>query len=253
MKHFAAIVLAVLLSAFCQLSARDYVDRYYQTALGQSLPYKVAFPENFDPAKSYPLLVFLHGSGERGRDNSLQLAHGRELFLNDPSLQDIIVIAPQCPLEDYWVNIIPVSDNSKRMFPEDAPISVSLYGVKALLDAFISLGFVDTEHIYGCGLSMGAFGILDLTVRYPDFFAAVQPICGGINTERLQNWSGRTAFRFFHGLKDDIVLPSFSIEADSVLKSQGVESSIVLYPEANHNSWTPAFSEPDFATWFLKH
>ncbi|MGN1226085.1 MAG: phospholipase [Candidatus Cryptobacteroides sp.] len=253
MKHFIAIALALSLSAFSLVHGREYVDRIYHSELGQDIPYKVAFPENFDPAKSYPLLLFLHGSGERGTDNSLQIHHGGDLFLNDPGLQDVIVIAPQCPKEDYWVNIVPVSDNSKRMFSENAPISVSLYGVKALLDAFISLGFVDTEHIYGCGLSMGAFGILDLTVRYPDFFTAVEPICGGINSERLKAWEGRTAFRFFHGHKDDVVLPSFSIEANSILQDKGVESSIVLYPEANHNSWTPAFAEPDFISWLLKH
>ena len=100
---------------------------------------------------------------------------------------------------------------------------------------------------------MGGFGILDLTVRFPELFAAVQPICGGINTERLRDWNGKTAFRFFHGLKDDIVLPKFSIEADKVLRDKGIESSIVTYPEANHNSWDSAFAEPDFVKWFIKH
>ena len=253
MKRLISFFVAVLLSAISLVHGREYVNRTFHSSLGQNIPYEIAFPENFNPQQSYPLLLFLHGSGERGTDNVSQLIHGGDLFLNDPGLQNVIVIAPQCPAEDYWVNIIHPGNKSERMFPESAPISVSLYGVKELLDAFVSLGFVNTDHIYGCGLSMGAFGILDLSVRFPDFFSAVQPICGGINTDRFKDWKGRTAFRFFHGLKDDIVLPRFSIAADEVLKEKAVESSIVLYPEANHNSWDPAFSEPDFIKWFLLH
>ena len=253
MKHFKILITTALLLLCSLVQGRQFVDRNFVSSLGQTIPYKVAFPEAFDPAESYPVLLFLHGAGERGTDNGRQIVHGGKLLLNDPGLQNVIVIAPQCPEEDYWVSIVRPVDNANRTFPEAAPISASLFGVKELLDSFISLGFVDTEHIYGSGLSMGGFGILDLTVRFPELFAAVQPICGGINTERLRDWNGKTAFRFFHGLKDDIVLPKFSSEADKVLRDKGIESSIVTYPEANHNSWDSAFAEPDFVKWFIKH
>lgn len=252
MKHFLITIATLILS--CSIAAgREFVDRIFVSSTGQSLPYKVAFPQNFNPAESYPVLLFLHGAGERGTDNKSQIAHGGKRLLDDEALQQVIVIAPQCPKEDYWVNIIRPVDNARRTFPESAPISISLSAVKELLDSFIALGFVNTDRVYGSGLSMGAFGLLDLTVRYPDLFAAVQPICGGINVERLASFSGKTAFRFFHGLRDDIVLPKFSQEANSVLQGKGVESSIVEYPEANHNSWDPAFAEPDFIEWLLKH
>lgn len=252
MKKLIIAVIGLVFSCGI-VAARDFVDRIFISSNGQCLPYKVAFPENFNPAESYPVLLFLHGAGERGTDNRSQVVHGGKRLLNDPALQQVIVIAPQCPKEDYWVNIIRPVDNARRTFPESAPISISLSAVKELLDSFIALGFVKTDRIYGSGLSMGAFGILDLTVRYPRLFAAVQPICGGINAGRLASFSGKTAFRFFHGLRDDIVLPKFSQEANRVLQEKGIESSIVEYPEANHNSWDPAFAEPDFVEWLLKH
>lgn len=233
---------------------RNFTDRVYVASHGQALPYKILFPENFDPAESYPLFLFLHGAGERGTDNKAQITHGEQLFLSDDLLKQAIVIAPQCPEEDYWVNIVrPVNDNAHRVFPESAPISISLMSVKELLDSFIALGMVDESRIYGAGLSMGGFGILDLAMRYPDFFAAVEPICGGVNVNRVASYSGPTAFRFFHGLRDDIVPPRFSHDAYRALQEKGVESYLVEYPEANHNSWDSAFLEPDFIVWLFKH
>ncbi|MGN1210068.1 MAG: alpha/beta hydrolase-fold protein [Candidatus Cryptobacteroides sp.] len=253
MKKFASTLILLLFTVFQTVLAGDFTDRIFISSSGQHLPYKVIFPEGFNPAGQYPLLLFLHGAGERGTDNARQVVHGGNLLTTDKTLANAIVIAPQCPAEDYWVNIVRPVNNAERTFPENAPFSMSLSAVKELLDCFIALGFVDTSRIYGTGLSMGAFGILDLTLRYPDLFAAVEPICGGVNSKRLEKYEGRTAFRFFHGQKDDIVPPSFSKEAYRILKSKGVETELVEYPMANHNSWDPAFAEPDFMEWLFKH
>lgn len=261
MKNFMKTLLAAVLLTCSALQGysqdkREFIDRTFISKSGQELPYKVIFPDNFNPAESYPVLLFLHGAGERGTDNDKQVAHGRNRFMTDPALRQVIFIAPQCPYEDYWVNIVrPTTpkERQNRTFPYQAPISSSLQAVKELLDALISLGFVDEDRIYGAGISMGAMGILDMTMRYPDLFAAVQPICGGVNADRTKEFTGKTAFRFFHGLMDDIVLPKFAQENCAALKTAGAEAVIVEYPQANHNSWDPAFAEEDFFTWMFKH
>ena len=206
MKTLIAAVLLTCsaLQGYSQ-DKREFIDRTFISKSGQELPYKVIYPDNFNPAESYPVLLFLHGAGERGTDNDKQVAHGRNRFMTDPALRQVIFIAPQCPYEDYWVNIVrPTTpkERQNRTFPYQAPISSSLQAVKELLDDLISLGFVDEDRIYGAGISMGAMGILDMTMRYPDLFAAVQPICGGVNADRTKEFTGKTAFRFFHGLLD---------------------------------------------------
>lgn len=259
MKKFYCILLVLTFLPFVIVDAqteegRCFIDRLFVSESGQKLPYKIMYPDNFDPSHSYPLVLFLHGAGERGSDNQKQIIHGRQRFSTDKDLNKAIFVAPQCPQEDYWVCIVRTNnlqEHSSRKFPFDAPISSSLLAVKELLDNIISLGFVDHDRVYGCGISMGAMGILDMTMRYPDFFAAVQPICGGVNLQRTHEYEGKTAFRFFHGLKDDIVLPKFSQDVCKILQDKEVESMIVEYPEANHNSWDSALAEPDFFTWMF--
>lgn len=252
------ILISSILTLFCIVlpaQTREFCDRIFTGSLGQVLPYKISFPDDFDPTRSYPMFLFLHGAGERGADNESQVVHGKDVLLNDSHLRHAIVIAPQCPREDYWVNIVHPAGpdgNASRVFPEYAPISSSLAAVKELMDAYIALGFIDTDRIFGSGLSMGGFGILDLAARYPDFFKGVEPICGGINVKRMEKYRGRTAFRFFHGLKDDIVPPRFSQEACAALAANGINASIIEYPDNNHNSWDSAFSEPDYISWFFE-
>ena len=230
---------------------RTFIDRVYETSLGQHLPYRVIYPENFDPGRKYPLVLFLHGSGERGRDGRMQTKHGESLFLSD-AFKDVLFVAPQCPKEDFWV-LKEDTPAGYESFPYDAPPSVSAFGVKELLDSMISLGFVDESALYCTGLSMGAYGTWDLMLRYPDLFAAVQPICGGVNIDRLKEYKGKTAIRIFHGLEDDIVPPEFSLEAYEALKSIGADVSMITYPGVRHNSWDNAFAEPDFVTWFFRY
>lgn len=256
MKRILSFVLIILTSALIAegQSQHQFIGRIFHSSLGQALPYKVMFPENFDPTQRYPLLLFLHGAGERGTDNNAQLIHGGARIQSDTSLRNTIVLAPQCPKEDYWVCIVKtntLAEHLKREFPYSAPISSSMAAVKELLDAMIAVGFVDTDQIYGMGISMGAMGILDLAFRFPDLFQAVQPICGGVNNDRASEFKGKTSFRFFQGLKDDIVLPKFSDENCTALKEAGAKASIVEYPNDNHNCWDSTFKEPDLFKWMF--
>lgn len=254
MNALKALFTSVLIMGSLSVSnaqSREFTCRIYRSSIGQELPYQVLYPKDFNPAEKYPLILFLHGAGERGTDGVAQTNHGRALFSGEETA-GAIVIAPQCPWEDSWVRMS-AKVNGWHVWPANAPISGSLLSVKELLDAMISLGFVDENAIFCTGLSMGGMGTLDLVMRYPDFFAAVQPICGGVNINRAEAYCGKTAFRFFHGLADDTVNPDGSIRTCKVLQDNGHDATLVTYEGVNHNSWDNAFEEPDFISWFFEH
>ena len=253
MKKFL-ITLALLAIAGSALFAqgREFTKKVFHASNGLDLPYEILYPENFNPGNSYPMLLFLHGSGERGTDNNAQTFHGEKLFSQAEELKQVIFIAPQCPWHDYWAPVNS-SEGKVERFPQNAPATKALEAVKELMDSFINLGFANAGKIYGTGLSMGGFGILDFTLRFPDYFAAVEPICGGVNIERCKAYRGHTAFRFFHGLADKAVNPENSINANEVFNANGIRSELVTYPEVGHGSWNNAFAEPDFLSWLFKH
>ena len=252
MKKLIAMAAAwLLMTAGLFAQEREFTNRIYHSSIGQDLPYQVLYPRDFNPSGKYPLILFLHGAGERGTDGIAQTGHGHDVFAGEATA-GAIVVAPQCPWEDSWVRMSAKVDGW-HVWPEKAPISGSLLAVKELLDAMISLGFVDEDAIYCTGLSMGGMGTLDLVMRYPDFFAAVQPICGGVNIERARAYRGKTVFRFFHGLADDTVNPEGSINTYNVLKENGHDATLVTYEGVNHNSWDNAFKEPDYISWFFRY
>ena len=247
MKKILILVFLIFVSA--TLPARDgkYVKKVFDARSGLALNYAILYPDNFNPEQKYPVLLFLHGSGERGDDNELQLFHGGELMRTTDELTNVIVIIPQCPVYSGW------TFTGGEGYPYAAVENPVEVAVKELVDSFIKLGFADQDRIYGTGLSMGGMGILDMAVRYSDYFAAIEPICGGINPQRCSEYKGRTAFRFFHGTDDTSVNPDGSRLANKALIEAGHESSIVEYPGVGHGSWHNAFAEPDFFSWLLKH
>lgn len=216
---------------------------------GDTLKYRVLFPENYDKSRHYPLVLFLHGAGERGNDNEKQLIHGSFLFTkpenrkNHPS----IVIFPQCPENEYWVKLNEKGDRFD--FPENAEISKPLSLVKRLIDTYKKKEAVDKNRIYVAGLSMGGMGTFDLICRYPTYFAAAMPICGAVKEKRLHKVKN-LPIRIFHGTDDTIVKPDFSRNAFNELKKEGSEKvELILYPGVGHNSWDSAFASEDFLSW----
>ena len=248
----AALALScATLAAFAQ--QRTMEPEHFTAKDGFSLPYRIFMPGNAGDSPR-PLLLFLHGAGERGSDNESQLNHGKSLLLESPELDDVIIVAPQCPEESYWVDIVRPTTPEEcavRTFPEDADITVPLRAVEELLDSLVATGRVDTERIYCTGLSMGGMGTLDLMLRRPSLFAAVEPVCGAVNIGRLSGYRGPTAVRLFHGDCDDTVPVHFSREAFDALKEAGAEVEYVEYPGVWHNSWDNAFAEKDFLSWML--
>ncbi len=224
---------------------------------GDTLPYRILFPENYDTAKSYPVIFFLHGRGESGSDNEKQLTHGATLFLRDSIRKRFpaIVVFPQCSDKSYWSNVNMVSTGSstgKRSFyfiPDGDP-SMPMRMLTQLVPNIITRYKTDTGRIYVAGLSMGAMGTYELVRRLPNTFAAAIAICGGAHPSTAKQIKN-TAWWIFHGLKDDVVPPEYSrIMADALI-SAGAKAKATFYPTANHNSWDSAFAEPALMQWLF--
>lgn len=225
-----------------------------------TLRYRILYPLNYNPGKKYPVLVFLHGSGERGRDNEKQLVHGGELFLKKEIREKFsaIIIFPQCPADTSWSYYESVYDSLSKerrlVFPTQEGPAYPERMVKQLTDSLIRIGLADEDHIFIGGLSRGAIGTYDLIIRYPTYYAAAFTIAGACNVQLMLNNGKHIPLWIFHGAKDDIINPSYDRELYTSLKNKNAPVKYTEYPEANHNSWDPAFAEPALLPWlFSQH
>lgn len=248
--------LAILVN-FCS-TAQDislYQKKEYTYAEGKVLPYRILYPENYDPAKKYPLVLFLHGAGERGNDNERQLVNGAKLFLDAANRKNYpaIVLFPQCPSNSFWASIRVDTSVTPRalLFDYSGEGNWPLIASNQLVQQLVKEGSVDQKRIYIAGLSMGGMGTFESVCRYPNLYAAALPICGGADLKCYSNWKGSTPFWIFHGDADPVVNVKLSRDAHQTLKSMNATVTYTEYPGVNHNSWTPAFAEPDFLKWMF--
>jgi beta-glucosidase len=233
------------------MTAGEFSPRIF-TERGNALNYQVLYPANFDENKKYPLLLFLHGAGERGSDNQKQLTHGSELFLQNQQDYPAIVLFPQCPAEDYWGDVTVDRSGEQRRFDfhNDATPTQSLDLVMSLVDEFLDKPYTDRERFYVAGLSMGGMGTWELLWRMPEKIAAAIPICGGGLPEKAEKMV-EVPIWAFHGMKDNVVPAHFTIRLVESVQGQGGTAKVTLYPEANHNSWDAAFAEPKLLSWLF--
>lgn len=257
MKKIVFVIL--LLSAGISVLAQNF-SVYEKKELIQgsdTLRYRILYPENFDATKKYPLLVFLHGSGERGSDNEAPLKNGGDLFIQPGNRKDFeaIVIFPQCPEGMTWnyleSNWDAASNHTKFSFPFKEKPTIPAELTKKVIDNLIKEKIVDIKRIYVAGLSLGGFGTFDMIERYPGFFAAAIPICGGGNTSLAKRIAGKTAVWIFHGSEDPSVDVINSRNYYKALKQLKADVKYTEYPGVGHTSWYNAFAEPDLLTWLL--
>jgi predicted peptidase len=180
-----------------------------------TLRYRILYPLNYQQGTVYPLIIFLHGSGERGRNNESQLVHGADLFLR-PEIRakyPAIIIFPQCPDDTVWSYFQstehPDLKQARLSFPFQSNPAFPEKMVKELTDDFIKKGEADPHRIYLGGLSLGAFGTYDLLIRYPKYYAAAFSICGACNVSLFIRKAKKIPLWIFHGAKDDVVDPAF--------------------------------------------
>jgi len=197
--------------------------------------YLLYVPEQYlTSQKEWPLILFLHGAGERGNDLSKVEIHGPpKLIAKEKKEFPFVIVSPQCPEDDSW--------SSERQ------IDV----LNALLDDVVSRYRIDKNRIYVTGLSMGGSGTWCLATSYPDRFAAIAPICGGGNPEDAASIAHLPVW-VFHGAKDDVVPPKKSEEMVTALKKAGCKVKFTIYPDAGHDSWSVSYNNPDLYAWFLR-
>lgn len=243
------ILLCISHSSFAQ----TYKKEVFQSPSGWELPYRILFPENYDTTKTYPMVFFLHGAGERGNNNKAQLVHGSFLFKKKEirSQFPAIVVFPQCQLLGYWGTL--ETNNGRWSMPLYDEPNNNLKAAMELMDELTRTQAVDEDRIYLMGLSMGGFGTMEWIARQPDRFAAAIPICGGGNLALTKNYGGKVPLWIFHGAKDEVVPVDLSRSLHEKLLSEGAAVRYTEYPEAKHNSWDSAFAEPDFLPWLFSH
>ena len=205
------------------------------------LHYLLYTPDIQGEENAPPLMIFLHGLGERG-DNLNELervaVYGPPLYAQQHPDFPFVLVAPQCPTDRFWIGLV--------------------WALDELLDSVLETMPVDPRRLYLTGLSMGAFGAWEWALSRPERFSALVSVCGGysaaggrmpVNLCDLRNlpvWA-------FHGLEDTVVPPSYSIDLIEALKACGSLARLTLYPDRGHDSWAPTYANPDLYAWMLKH
>lgn len=222
--------------------------RTFTGAAGGTLPYRLFLPADYDPTKRYPLILFLHGAGERGTDNEGQLRHADALRLVADPDHPAILVAPQCPNGAQWVEV-PWGAKTPHTTPAEPskPLGLTL----ELLDALDKELAIDPDRRYVTGLSMGGFGTFDAVVRRPNYFAAAVPICGGAD-DGAAGKIAHVPMWAFHGDKDTAVHTVRSQSAVTALKKAGAKPRYTEYPGKGHNVWGVAYAEPELPTWLFQ-
>jgi predicted peptidase len=218
-----------------------------------TLLYRILYPQHQEPGKRYPLVLVLHGSGEKGNDNQAQLVWGATLFVD--SLNRVrypaLVLFPQCPENDFWVRYAETQDSLGFSFPANAPPTRAMHLVMELITQLARTDQVNDRKIYVGGLSEGGFGTYDILWRMPQFFAAAFPICGGGNPQQVQSYASKFPIWVFHGGNDPTVPVANAHLMVGALKQQGAKVLFTQYPGVGHDSWKNAFAEPGLLTWLF--
>ncbi len=196
----------------------------------RSLDYLLYLPPGYQDGEKLPMIVFLHGAGERGDDLARVKSHGPPKRVESDPGFEFIVLSPQCPAGQRWQTA----------------------DVIELVEHIRDTRKVDPDRIYLTGLSMGGYGTWDVAVRYPRHFAAIAPICGGGNPRFARRIRDLPAW-VFHGAKDQVVPLSQSQEMVEALREAGGDPKFTIYPEAGHDSWTEAYAGRALYDWFLQH
>ena len=242
LRLVAALVLTM--NAHAQTASAPLPAQKYKFTLNFEVEtqYLLHLPQDYAATngRRWPLMLFLHGAGERGSDVQSVGVHGPMNLVKQGTNFPFIIVAPQCPDNQRW--------HKELLLP--------------FLDHIIKTLAVDTNRIYLTGLSMGGYGTWDLGTGHPEKFAAIAPICGGGSVldvllagyGRPSNPVAALPVWAFHGAKDSVVPLEESERMIGAMKKAGAkEARLTVYPEADHNSWTETYDNPEFYRWLLSH
>jgi len=244
-----ALGLIAILGVAARADFRDLLEkRTYTDKSEAKLPYRLLKPEKIEEKMMYPLVVFLHGAGERGDDNNKQLIHGVAEFAKPEHRKKYpcFLIAPQCPTGKSWAGFGRNSKTGDAPDQPTEPMRLTLDLIGALQKEFP----IDPKRIYITGLSMGGFGTWDALARKPELFAAAVPICGGGDASKVSRYA-KTPIWVFHGAKDTVVKPELSQKMIAALKKAGGDPKYTEYPNEAHASWVPAYEDEEMFAWLF--
>lgn len=231
-----ALSLATLLAPPATFAAdtqtKKLPDPQTATTLDVTIPVRTEYllyvPKDYDKAKPTPLMLFLHGAGERGTNLNNVKQHGPPKQIAAGKEFPCIVVSPQCAPEIWW-----------------EPVKLL-----ALLDEVASKYNIDPERVYVTGLSMGGFGTWQLAAYAPERFAAILPICGGGEAFWAKRFYHIPAWTF-HGSNDSAVPLVRSQQMVDALKKAGGEPTFTIYPDVGHDSWTATYDDPKVYEWLF--
>lgn len=237
MYVFRACLAALLvMMILCWTSAEgaepqpgDQRPAHLETTVTVNIDYLLYLPKDYDEQESWPLVMFLHGAGERGDNLELVKVHGPPKLISEGREFPFIVVSPQCPKNSRW-------------YP---------FELTALLDELTAKLKVDEDRIYVTGLSMGGFGTWSLAAHTPDRFAAIVPICGG-GERFIARYIKDIPVWVFHGAKDRAVPLERSEQMVEAVKAAGGNVKFTVYPEAGHDSWSETYANPELYEWLLE-
>jgi predicted peptidase len=210
--------------------AEPVVKAPRQTAQSGAFSYWLYLPPEYGKTdRSWPLVMFLHGAGERGDNLDRVKVHGPPKLIDRGRDFPFIVISPQCPKNQWWP--------TAKLF--------------ALLDDVSQKHTVDKDRVYLTGLSMGGFGTWAMACEQPNRFAAIIPICGGGDPKKAAQIRHIPTW-VFHGGKDGVVPISRSQDMVDALRAAGGEPKLTIYPNRGHDSWTPTYANDAVYEWMLK-
>lgn len=227
-----------------KFEARDYLD-----PSGEPLLYRLLKPLDDDLGHAWPLVLFLHGAGERGRDNQRQItAYFGPVISSEKAMRQwpCFVVAPQLPDGSSWAFLQRVGN---RIVAAAEPARALRLAIE-VLDSLANEFTIDPARVYLTGLSMGGFGTWDALWRWPDRFAAAVPICGGGDSAKAPLFAHKPIWAF-HGESDDIVPIEASRSMVNAVRLAGGDPKYTEYPGVGHDSWTPAYNEPELFEWLF--
>lgn len=244
------LIMSAFVASSAAVDAAEPEAREFK-ADGKTLLYRLMKPTEIEKDKKYPLVIILHGAGERGNDNKKQLVwfwnekNASPMTRPEVAAAKAFVIVPQCPDGKKWVEV-PWEKGSYKSPEISEPLKLTL----ALVDSFIKDQPIDPARVYIIGMSMGGYGAFDAVQRRPELFAACVPICGAGDLSKAKDIANVPVWAF-HGADDGAVPVRGSREMIDALKKVGAEPKYTEYPKVGHNSWSPAFAEKEFWNWIF--
>jgi predicted peptidase len=246
---FIIVALAAMTSPFVYGQNDSLFEKHiFISGNNDSLPYRLMRPLVTDTSQKFPLVIFLHGAGERGHDNNMQLMNGARNFATDTNRKNYpcYMLVPQCAKGFRW------TETDWKLPSHVMPVSPSVYLSRTMLltDSLIKNLNIDTNRIYITGLSMGGFGTWDAISRWPELFAAAVPVCGGGDTAKASLMKDVPVWAF-HGDIDKVVMVARTRNMIIAIKNAGGNPKYTEYAGMAHNCWNAVYSDPATLEWMF--